>query len=630
MNTYVNSPWWLDAIKEANLRYENWESKAIQEYMARMDKQWVALSDNQLQEWLGSALGQRLKSLVENDSNIAEIFLTDQYGGLIAASGKTSDFYQADEEWWQLAYNNGIGHNYFGEVELDESSGVISSAIAIPARDEKGRIIAIVKAVVDISNFFKETENYIIDKTGHSVLINEYGRVIYCAGIKPMSAAPLSAILIKKLVDSKYAFSIINLGRSEKSIVSISEVNSTYFKRNNIHWYSVILQDEGEVFLPLYKIFSIVLIFTLVLSLFVIIFVQGITRKFFILPLNEINKGMRRFSEGKQDYRLNLKTGDEIEDLATSFNAMTDDLMSTTVSIERLNKEIVERKKAEDKLIKLLAEEIKSREIMASMLDDNNKIREDLERSLNELKEVQAQLIQSSKMATVGMLAGGVAHEINNPLTGVLNNVQLIKMIATDKKDFSFEEFKQLLDVIEESALRCTKITRSLLDFSHASKKESLLLSLNEIVEKVSILVTHELKLQNILIQQDFQPGLPAILGDPQLLQQVVFDLIFNAKWAIEKKSEKTGGAITIKTQYETGKNEVCLSISDSGIGISKENLDNIFQPFFSTKEVGQSTGLGLSIVYRIVSVHKGKITVESEVGVGTTFKISFPVISEI
>ncbi|MBU2257967.1 MAG: hypothetical protein KJ926_02460, partial [Candidatus Omnitrophica bacterium] len=337
-----------------------------------------------------------------------------------------------------------------------------------------------------------------------------------------------------------------------------------------------------------------------------------------------------RFSEGKQDYRLNLKTGDEIEDLATSFNAMTDDLMSTTVSIERLNKEIVERKKAEDKLIKLLAEEIKSREIMASMLDDNNKIREDLERSLNELKEVQAQLIQSSKMATVGMLAGGVAHEINNPLTGVLNNVQLIKMIATDKKDFSFEEFKQLLDVIEESALRCTKITRSLLDFSHASKKESLLLSLNEIVEKVSILVTHELKLQNILIQQDFQPGLPAILGDPQLLQQVVFDLIFNAKWAIEKKSEKTGGAITIKTQYETGKNEVCLSISDSGIGISKENLDNIFQPFFSTKEVGQSTGLGLSIVYRIVSVHKGKITVESEVGVGTTFKISFPVISEI
>ncbi len=263
-------------------------------------------------------------------------------------------------------------------------------------------------------------------------------------------------------------------------------------------------------------------------------------------------------------------------------------------------------------------------------ITERKRAEEALKSAYEQLKATQLQLVQSSKMATVGLLAGGVAHEINNPLTGVLNNVQLIKMEAADKKDFSLEDFKQLLDIIEESALRCVKITRSLLEFSHVSKGMFEPLYLNEMVEKSTILIAHEFKLQNITIQKDLQPDLPLILGDFQLLQQVVFDFISNSKWAIEKKSDRVSGTITIKTQYETGKNEVCLFISDSGIGIPKENLEKIFEPFFSTKEVGQGTGLGLSIIYGIVSAHRGKITVESEVGVGTTFKVNLPVISEM
>ena len=253
---------------------------------------------------------------------------------------------------------------------------------------------------------------------------------------------------------------------------------------------------------------------------------------------------------------------------------------------------------------------------------------EELIKAHEELKSTQAQLVQSAKMASVGQLAGGVAHEINNPLTGVLNNVQLIKMELADKVDFKIDDFKELLDIIEESAQRCAKITRSLLEFSRSPKETLAPVSLNEAVEKVAALISHELKLQNIIIEKQLEPDLPPASGNFQLLQQCIFDIITNARWAIRKKSENAGGVITIKTHYDDhlGKT-VNISISDTGVGIARENLGKIFEPFFTTKPVGEGTGLGLSIVYNIIKEHNGIVTVESEPGQGAVFKISLPAI---
>jgi two-component system NtrC family sensor kinase len=181
------------------------------------------------------------------------------------------------------------------------------------------------------------------------------------------------------------------------------------------------------------------------------------------------------------------------------------------------------------------------------------------------------------------------------------------------------------LDVIEESALRCKKINQSLLDFSHASKGKFVPLSVNTIVEEVTTLIEHEFKLQNIIIEKKLFSDAPLISGDSQLLQQVVFDLMTNARWAVQKKSGKEGGRITLETFYEADKKKVGVLISDTGVGIPAENLEKIFEPFFTTKTVGEGTGLGLSIVYNIVKAHKGLIEVTSEAGKGTAFKISLP-----
>ena len=292
---------------------------------------------------------------------------------------------------------------------------------------------------------------------------------------------------------------------------------------------------------------------------------------------------------------------DFMGDFSDAFNAMVvaldehEKLLKN--KIEELAKEVTERKKAE--------EELKS--------------------AYEQLKITQTQLTQSAKMASVGVLSGGVAHEINNPLTGVLNNVQLIRMIAEAKSDFSIDDFKELLTVIEESAIRCKRITQSLLDFSRGSKGTFQALSLNEIVEKTVILLEHDLRLQNISIRKDLQIDLPLVLGDFQLLQQVVIDIISNAKWAIQQKPEKEG-IITLRTQYAHEKKSACLSISDTGIGIPEENLEKIFEPFFTTKRVGEGTGLGLSTVYSVINAHQGNIEVESRINQGTTLKISLPV----
>ena len=244
-----------------------------------------------------------------------------------------------------------------------------------------------------------------------------------------------------------------------------------------------------------------------------------------------------------------------------------------------------------------------------------------------ELEDSRNKMFQSGKLAAVGQLASSVAHEINNPLTGVLNNVQLIKMEMEMGADFKIEDFKEQLDVIEESASRCVKIARSLLDFSRAAKGTFQPFSLNEAIEKTIALIGHELKLRDVSIKKELGENLPRIQGDTQLIQQVIFDIVNNARYAIEKNPQKKAGLITLKTRYDMVKDLVLLSISDNGTGISPENLEKLWTPFFTTKPVGEGTGLGLSFIQDIVKRHNGKVSVESELGQGTTFHISFPVL---
>jgi two-component system, NtrC family, sensor kinase len=253
---------------------------------------------------------------------------------------------------------------------------------------------------------------------------------------------------------------------------------------------------------------------------------------------------------------------------------------------------------------------------------------EKLKAAYEVLKQTQSQLIQSAKMASLGLLAGGIAHEVNNPLTGVLNNAQLLNMMLEQKKEIPPSDLKEYLQVIIESGTRCKDIVSALLDFARAPKNTFSALSVNEIAKKVAGLVETELRLQNIHLQTNLAPQLPLISGESRLIQQVIFDITVNAKWAVKKRFPNGGGLIIFTTSYDPKTNAVCIDISDNGIGIPEKNIADIFEPFFTTKEVGEGTGLGLSIVFSIVKSHKGTIEVKSEVNEGTTFTITLPAIA--
>ena len=243
--------------------------------------------------------------------------------------------------------------------------------------------------------------------------------------------------------------------------------------------------------------------------------------------------------------------------------------------------------------------------------------RADLEKAVGTLKTTQAQLMQSEKLSAVGQFVAGVAHELNNPLTSVIGFSELLQATSTDPKQ------KDQLGHIARSAARCHKIVHSLLGFSRQHEPERKLVRLHEVADAVLEIVTYDMRVNNVVLERAYAPDLPPLLGDVHQLQQVVLNIVSNARQALE--TFRRDGQITLRTGV-TG-DRVWLRISDNGPGISPENLKKIFDPFFTTKPQGKGTGLGLSLSYGIVQEHHGSIRAESQPGVGTEFILEFPAV---
>lgn len=285
---------------------------------------------------------------------------------------------------------------------------------------------------------------------------------------------------------------------------------------------------------------------------------------------------------------------------------------------------------------------------MMHILESKNR---ELEKTYRELKDTQTKVLQQEKMASIGQLAAGVAHEINNPLAFISSNLgtlgkyidRLTEFINTQseiiesfksievmkrvrekrdnlKLDYIAEDIKELVKESLDGSDRVRKIVQGLKTFARVDEADYKCADINECIESTINIVWNELKYKTKL-KRDFG-NLPPTKCFPQQLNQVFMNILINAAHAIEKQGE-----ITVKTWHEEG--FIFIAISDTGCGIPDENLTRIFEPFFTTKEVGKGTGLGLSIAYEIVKKHQGEITIQSEVGRGTTFIVKIPIVPE-
>jgi PAS domain S-box-containing protein len=243
-------------------------------------------------------------------------------------------------------------------------------------------------------------------------------------------------------------------------------------------------------------------------------------------------------------------------------------------------------------------------------------------KDLSEIKEQQERLLQAVRLADIGQLAAGVAHEINTPLASIALRAESLLRSAEDPRlqaVDSFKNFPRYLRTIDEEIFRCKKIIGALLEFSRSRKPETKETDLNLLAERAADLVGHQMKLKQVTLELQLEPSLPVIQADDGQLRQVLIALLMNALDATPP-----GGRIEIATGSDAER-RVGLSVSDTGIGIPPEHLDKIFSPFFTTKPVGQGTGLGLAICHGIVTAHGGEIRVESEAQRGTRVSLLLP-----
>ena len=330
-----------------------------------------------------------------------------------------------------------------------------------------------------------------------------------------------------------------------------------------------------------------------------------------------------------------------MSDQAKAFDEPTRELLTTigsqvgkVVNTARLYEELEAARSAAESWSEQLGVEVDERtRELSEAREELESLNEDLERRVEErtreLKDMQTKIVQSGRLAAVGELSAGVAHELNNPLAGILGYAQydLETLKDADIASLTQDDIAKVaghLSYIEGGARRCTEIVKSLLRFSQTSRCASTEVDVNELIEETLGFTSRELSSRGIELKTDLADGGLEVIGDPRQLQQVFANIILNAR-----KAMQSGGRLSVTSsrieRKDSGGEAVAVSFGDTGCGISDENLIRVFEPFFTTSEVGDGSGLGLSVSYGIIKDHGGDIDVESKVGVGSTFTVLLP-----
>ncbi|TRZ92006.1 MAG: HAMP domain-containing protein [Rhodocyclaceae bacterium] len=317
-------------------------------------------------------------------------------------------------------------------------------------------------------------------------------------------------------------------------------------------------------------------------------------RRLIYLPLKDLESGAEKIASGQLDLNIPVRNDDELGRVTGSFNHMTEALRKSRLELQELVQTL----------------ELK------------------VEERTQELLVAEAEIAQGEKLASVGVLAAGIAHELNNPLTGVLTFTSLLR-----KKMHDGSEDAEDLDLVISETRRCASIIKRLLDFAREKVPTKGWSDLNQVIEDTVRFTDRPAALRQIEITTFLDPELPLVWCDADLIKQVILNILVNAQQAIEDQ-----GKIIVETRPYLGRTPVKpgvealpmieIVVKDNGCGIPEANLQRIFDPFFTSKEVGKGTGLGLSVSYGIVRAHGGRIDVESVVGKGSTFRVLLPITS--
>ncbi|MBV6511363.1 MAG: Adaptive-response sensory-kinase SasA [Ignavibacteriaceae bacterium] len=323
------------------------------------------------------------------------------------------------------------------------------------------------------------------------------------------------------------------------------------------------------------------LVITILLSGLTFLFIMQYINR----PIHKLVEGIKQVSEGNLNYKINLSSNDEFGTVSGEFDQMTEKLNTAYMELHEWSETLNEK----------------------------------VEQKNAELKKIYEQITQIEKLASLGKLSATVAHELNNPLEGILTYARVIKKKLEKQSKDEHKEIISFLEVIGDESARCGRIVKDLLLFSRQQEEVRQPADITHLIEKALLLINHHFQINKITIIRNYALSLPQVTCDPQKIEQALVALLMNAVEAMGP-----GGSITITTAFSHGK--LYISITDQGKGIEDKDLPYIFEPFYSTKKEQKGTGLGLAVVYGIITSHGGTISVKETSVNGTTIEIILPV----
>ena len=600
-----------------------------------------------------------LYSILKENALIEEIVVLDE-AGLVSKRVSRYQLNKLEEKqsWFPPSMRQATIRNplMLSEVQFNIYGQPVMK-VALPIADEHSKEQqATVGVTLQLQKLIGEISSYYLNEPGYVFMVDSFDRII---------------------AHQDYT----QLWQQEDFFVQKGEEvirKSTDLK--DLQWHLVLEQPTEDLFAPMYRLVrdSIFVALFIIALISVISIYAGL---YFVHPIEILQRAMKNIKHGAEQRKINVYRKDEFGELAKSFNEMSQEISEKTDQLlqekERLNI-IVSSIGAglavvrSDYQVTWMNETLKgwlnTNEALPcyklfnnkeepccdcpGILENNGKdineylVKKDekgrkkifrhrvypLKHSANEEsliviediteeKEMEEALIQADKLSALGLMASSFAHEVNNPLATIKVYAEDLLDRMEEEETVEADELQQYLKIIDENTDRCKKITRNLLNFSRKSEWSIQDIDVNEVVQSSIELVGHALKKKQIQLETNLKSDLPFIKGDALNLMQVFVNIMNNGIDAMEESE----GTLSIETKFVERFNHVVISISDTGEGIAEENLSKVFDPFYTTKPLGKGTGLGLSVCYGLLEQLGGTISINSEIGKGTTFEIKIP-----
>jgi len=578
-------------VSVANASYPS--RRSISDVIQERTRAWEQGTDLSTQ-LLNSELSRfLLETKVRDGDRLVGLMITDRHGAIVAASSEPDRYFFGDESWWSDMQSERTGHVFISDMIPGQHGSFRTPEetidIAVPILDDHQRtVIGAIKASYRFDAFFAMIKEIRIGQTGHAMLFDTAGQPLVCP-VLPRPAHRINPQLMAMIVSHEPGWGIADddAHGARETVVGFAPVRGLGKCDNT--WHMFVRQHPSETYAPIrQQMWDVALIGLIMVGLLAAIgrYVAARIAK----PIQVLRRGVESISQGTYEAPLPIKTGDEFEDLAVAIHRMADNLKTSRSELEALNRDLTRR------------------------IDEKTA---DVTRHMRKLETAE-------RLAALGKMASGIAHEINNPLGIILNRIDCME--AETMHLPLPDELAVDLAAIRAQAERIDRVTHSMLSLSRGAVMTLKPIDVNCVIRSGLAVAGERIASKGITVECQLSGKLSAVMGDRVKLETVILNLINNAIDAVQPLGKQGRIEVQSHVSHEAEGETVVMTVRDNGHGIPSEAIDHVCEPFFTTKSEGEGNGLGLFLTCGIIAEHRGRIEIYNDEA-GAVFTVYLPAI---